>query len=117
MIFWAVLVARRCLITHIAADLIAAPVDIIKLYKLTARVWPTNTGCIVVVEGDVVCTIDSVEAARHIIKRVVVNADVMCIVLNKDANTVLTWATWADLVVVDTYIGHSRPLDTRTIWV
>lgn len=116
MIFWAVLVARRCLITHIAADLIAAPVDIIKLHNLTTRVWPTNTGCIVMVEGDVVCTIGSVEAARHIIKRVVVNADVVRI-RDSDAVTILPWTTRTDLVVVDTYIGHSRPLDTRTIWV
>ena len=116
MIFWAVLVARRCLITHIATDLIAAPVDIIKLHHLTAREWSTNTGCIVMVEGDVVCTIASVEAARHIIKRVVVNGDVVRI-FDSDAVTILRWTTRTDLVVVDMHIRHPRSIDTRTIWV
>ncbi len=117
LIFSTCQVAWRCPIAHIASNQITAPVDIIKLYELATRERPANTGCIVMIEDEVICTCDSIERTCYIIKRVVLDFDVMRISVDNDAKASFARTAWADLVVVNMYIGHSGSLNTWAIWV
>lgn len=65
------------------------------------------------IEDEVICARHRIERACNIIKRIVVDLDVMRIILDNDAKASFIRAARADLVVVNMYVGYPGALYAR----